>query len=471
MKQYSKAYIDGVWQGFDAVNTLTVKDSFSEEDIASVALGGPDIASACVSAARRAFYDWSQRSRQERAQFIRRIGICLAKKADQLAKDVTREVGMPFKLSRRIQVDAPLAAWEYYAGLGEQTEFESKLGHSLLTREPVGVVVCITPWNYPLHQITAKVAPALMAGCNVVLKPSELAPALATALAEAVDEAGLPAGVFNLVMGEGSILGEALVAHREVDMVSFTGSTAAGKRVAAIAANGVKRIALELGGKSASIMLPDADFTLATRHALSSCFLNSGQTCTAITRLLVPVERYDECIRLLKEGVIKFVMGDPMLPGTRLGPLVSAQQRDKVAKYVTEALNKDAELISGLTETPGSGFFVAPTILGRVDAESALAQEEVFGPVLAVLTYQSEEDAIAIANGTDYGLAAAVWGTNQNNALAVAKRLRAGQVDLNGASFNPTAPFGGFKQSGIGRENGPFGLEEFLETRSIQLPA
>ncbi len=471
MKQYAQTYIDGSWQGFDPLASLDLKDSFTEQPFAHVALAGAAQVQLAVAAARRAFDGWSGTPLEQRAQFLRRIGANLAKQAEPLAEQITREVGMPLKLSRRIQVNAPAGAWESYAQLAGQMEYASQIGHSLVTQEPVGIVACITPWNYPLHQMTAKVAPALAAGCVVVLKPSELAPAAAYALAQAVHESGLPPGVFNLVVGAGNVAGEALAAHPDVDMVSFTGSTAAGKRVAGIAADGVKRVALELGGKSASIVLPGADLALAMRHALGACFLNSGQTCTAITRLLVPADRYDECARLLQEGAASFAMGDPMESGTRLGPLVSGQQRDRVQDYIAQALAAGATSITSRAILPPHGYFVAPTVLGGVHPDSAIAQEEVFGPVLAVIAYQSEEEAIAIANHSNYGLAAAVWGADRGHALAVAKRLRAGQIDINGAAFNPLAPFGGFKHSGVGRENGAFGIKEFLEPRAIQLPA
>jgi acyl-CoA reductase-like NAD-dependent aldehyde dehydrogenase len=275
------------------------------------------------------------------------------------------------------------------------------------------------------------------------------------------------------VVGEGPVVGEALVADPDVDMVSFTGSTAAGKRVASVAGNGIKRVALELGGKSASVVLPDADLALAMRHALGACYLNSGQTCTAITRVLVPAALYGECVDLLKQGAAAFVMGDPLAATTRLGPLASASQKKRVMTYIDEALADGAEFIAGGNPeaTPAQGYFIAPTVIGKVRPDARIAQEEVFGPVLSVITYDGESEAVRIANGTPYGLAAAVWSGDRERALSVAKRLRAGQVDVNGAPFNPAAPFGGFKMSGIGRENGIFGLEEFLEPRAIQLPA
>jgi acyl-CoA reductase-like NAD-dependent aldehyde dehydrogenase len=472
MHHYNQAYIRGEWQHFDPRSVVIIHDSFSEQPLAEVALAGAAEADRAVTAARNAFDGWSRTPVAERAAMLRKVGVALAEETDTLAEAITREVGMPLKLSKRIQVQAPIGAWSVYADMAEEFPFDSAVKHSVVSQEPVGVVACITPWNYPLHQITAKVAPALAAGCTVVLKPSEMAPAAAYALARAIHAAGFPAGVFNLVVGEGPVVGEALVVHRDVDMVSFTGSTAAGKRVASLAGNGIKRVALELGGKSASVVLPDADLALAMRHALGACYLNSGQTCTAITRVIVPATKYDECVELLRQGVAAFAMGDPLEPTTRLGPLVSAAQKQRVKAYIDQALTDGAELIAGQNDAalPFQGYFVAPTVIGKVHPDAKIAQEEVFGPVLCVIAYDSESDAVRIANGTPYGLAAAVWSGDRERALAMAKRLRAGQVDVNGAPFNPAAPFGGFKQSGVGRENGRFGLEEFLEPRAIQLP-
>lgn len=473
MQHYNQIYISGNWQETDATRELDLHDSFTEASLAKVVMGSTSDAERAVLAARSAFDEWSRTPVTTRSALLRRVAELLSAEVDTLAASITREVGMPLKLSRRIQVQAPIAAWSAYADMADKFAFESIVRNSLVTKEPVGVVACITPWNYPLHQITAKVAPALAAGCTVILKPSELAPASAYALARAINAAGFPPGVFNLVFGEGPVVGEALVVHPEVDMVSFTGSTAAGKRVATLAAAGVKRVSLELGGKSASVVLPDADLSLAMKHALGACFLNSGQTCTAITRLLVPIDKYEECTELLKNGIGVFQMGDPFDSSSRLGPLVSAQQRERVENYVSEAIEEEGvQLIAGnVPAVPDQGYFIAPTVLGKVRPDARIAQEEVFGPVLSVITYSDEEEAIRIANNTSYGLAAAVWSGDNEHALNVAKRLRAGQVDINGAPFNPAAPFGGFKMSGIGRENGVFGLEEFLEPRAIQTPA
>lgn len=469
MLLYNESYINGCWQETTASGQIGLSESATGEPLAKVVLGSPAEVDAAVAAAHKAFDGWTRLSVSDRGRLLRRVADNLALEAEDLAAHVSREVGMPLKLSKIIQIDAPIKVWRAYADLVENYAFERSVEHSLVVNVSVGVIACITPWNYPLHQITAKVAPALAAGCTVVLKPSELAPAAAYALARAIDAAGFPPGVFNLVMGDGPTLGESLVAAQHVDMVSFTGSTKAGTRVAALAAEGIKRLSLELGGKSASVVLPDADVPSAMKHALGACFLNSGQTCTAISRLLVHESRYEECIEHLRSGIARYAMGDPLDPSTRLGPLVSAEQKDRVLAFIEAALKEGARIeVSGGQTPEGNGHFVAPAVLGGVLPHHRVAQEEVFGPVLAVMTYTSDDEAVDIANGTRYGLAASVWSSNPERALAVARRLRAGQIDINGAPFNPAAPFGGFKMSGLGRENGQWGFDEFLEPVSIQ---
>ena len=471
MTDYDSHFINGAWQPAAGRERSPMDDAATAAPIALVAHAEAIEVDAAVRAARAAFPGWSASTPAYRAGFLRAIADALALRSEALAHAISREVGMPLKLARRIQVDAPVAAWRQTASMGEDMRFEEEIGHSLVTREAVGVVAAITPWNYPLHQITAKLAAALMAGCTVVLKPSELAPAAARALGEAVTEAMLPPGVVNIVFGA-AVSGQSLVEHDGIDMVSFTGSTAVGRRIAALAGGQLKRVALELGGKSASVALPGADAERVVRHALSSCLLNSGQTCSAITRLLVPQAEYGFYRELLAAAVPAFVTGDPALPATRVGPLVSAQQRERVLAIVRAAEAQGLDLIAGGSHaTPqGAGHFVAPTVFGRVAPESALAREEVFGPVLAVLTYNGEDDAVRLANGTGYGLAAAVWAASPAEGLRLARRLRAGQVDVNGAHFNPAAPFGGFGLSGMGREGGRYGIEEFLAPRAIQLP-
>lgn len=465
------SYINGTWAPATGAFETPVIDSYTEETFATYQTNSAADVDAAVQSARRALEAWSQTPLPDRIAAIRRVAAALREQANDLCRVISREVGMPAKLASRIQVAAPIAAWDIYADLAADLHWEEHIGNSLVQQVPVGVVACITPWNYPLHQITSKVAPALLAGCTVVLKPSEMAPSSAFMLAKAIECAGLPAGVFNLVHGTGAEVGEVLVRHPEVDMISFTGSTRAGRRIASLAGQDVKRVALELGGKSAALVLPGADLAAAVKATLGSCFLNSGQTCSATTRLLVPRDCAEAVAALVRELVSSYRMGDPSDAGTRLGPLISREQQKNVQALIEGAVKEGARRLTGESiALPATGFFVAPTVFDGVTPGMNIAREEVFGPVLVVMTYEGIEDGIALANGTDYGLAATVWDATPQAALAVARRLRAGQVDINGAPFNPAAPFGGFGKSGIGRENGRYGIEEFLESVSIQLP-
>lgn len=348
-----------------------------------------------------------------------------------------------------------------YAELAATHAFEEKVGNSTVYHEPIGVVGAITPWNYPLHQIVAKVAPALAAGCTVVLKPAEDTPLTAQLFAEAVHEAGVPAGVFNLVTGLGPVAGQALAEHPEVDLVSFTGSTAVGRRIAATAGAAVKKAALELGGKSANVILPSADLARAVNVGVANVMSNSGQTCSAWTRMLVHRDRYDEAVALAAAAAAKYA--------DRIGPVVNARQRDRVRGYIDQGVAEGARLVAGGPESPREqGYFVRPTVFADVTPDMTIAQEEIFGPVLCLLRYEDEEDALRIANGTVYGLAGAVWAGDEAEAVAFARRMDTGQVDINGGRFNPLAPFGGYKQSGVGRELGAHGLAEYLQTKSLQ---
>jgi acyl-CoA reductase-like NAD-dependent aldehyde dehydrogenase len=471
MTTYDSHYINGAWHKAHNPAVFEVHDSTTEEVMATVPQGTAEEATQAVLAARAAFPAWSALSVEERCVYIDKIVAGLKARTEEMGTAIARVVGMPIKMAKMIQVGGPIFNWGNAAKAARAFHWEEQVGNSLVVREPIGVVGCITPWNFPLNQITLKVAPALAAGCTVVLKPSEIAPVNAMILADIIDAAGLPAGVFNLVNGLGPVVGEVLASHPEVDMVSFTGSTRAGKRVAELAAATVKRVTLELGGKSASVILPDADLAAAVKGTIGACLLNSGQTCSAHTRMLVPANRYDEVKALVQATIAKFTLGASLDENSRLGPLVSASQRERVLGFIRQGLEEGAELVAGGPDKPAfdKGYFVQPTVL-RVKPNDTLALEEIFGPVLVILTYETEEEAIHIANDTIYGLGGGVWGADLDHAVAVARQIRTGQVDINGGPFNGNAPFGGYKQSGNGRENGRYGLEEFLEYKAMQFP-
>jgi len=467
-----KIYIGGQWVQSAGTGVLEVINSTTEQVMGSVPEGTVEDVDKAVAAARSAFESWSQTSVAERADWMRRISEGLAARMDEIAELIAQEVGMPVKLSNIIQAGLPTTTFGSMPKLLAELQWEEEVGNSLIVREPVGVVGAITPWNYPLHQIAAKVAPALAAGCTVVLKPSQVAPLNAALLADVVDEAGLPAGVFNLVTGRGSVIGEALARHPDVDMISFTGSTEAGRRVSEAAAGTIKRVALELGGKSPNVILEDANLEQAITDGVSKCFLNSGQTCSALTRMLVPRSRLAEAEQIAAAVAEQFKPGDPFESGTMLGPLVSEGQRKLVRDYITKGTEEGAKLVTGGAEPPQGleqGYFVLPTVFSDVTPEMTIAQEEIFGPVLAIMPYEDDEDAVRIANDSVYGLAGGVWSADEERAKRIARRIRTGQVEINGGAFNPLAPFGGYKQSGYGRELGRFGLEEFLQIKSLQL--
>jgi aldehyde dehydrogenase (NAD+) len=441
-----------------------VENPATEEVLGHVPEGTASDVDNAVAAARAAFDGWAGTSMASRGAVLDRLHTGLAARAGDIARTVGLELGTPLKVAKAVQTGLPLAVLRGYADLAAQPVREETIGNSLVVHEPVGVVGAITPWNYPLHQVIAKVAAALAAGCTVVLKPSELTPLVAYLLIDAADEAGLPPGVLNLVTGTGPVVGAAIAGHPDVDMVSFTGSTATGRAISHAAADRIARVALELGGKSANVILSDADVTKAVKVGVGNAFLNSGQTCTAWTRMLVHRSHYDTAVELAAAAAAAYTTGDPFDEGTRLGPLVSAAQRERVLGFIERA---DARRVAGDAAVPDRGYFVAPTVFADVDPDSELAQEEVFGPVLSIIRFDDDDHAVRIANNSRYGLAGGVWGAPER-ALAVARRMRTGAVDVNGGSFNPVAPFGGYKQSGVGRELGAYGLAEFQQTKAIQ---
>jgi acyl-CoA reductase-like NAD-dependent aldehyde dehydrogenase len=476
MQVHDKIYIDGAWVPSTGSGTIDVHDSSDGSVIAQIPDGSAADVDKAVQAAKAAFETWSATPPAERAKFCTRIGEGLAARMDEIATVVTREAGMPKWLSSIIQAGLPINSFNTAAQVAENFPYEETLGNSLVVKEPVGVVGAITPWNYPLHQIAAKVAYAIAAGCTVVLKPSEVAPLDAIILAEVVHDAGMPAGVFNVVMGSGPVVGEAIAAHPDIDMVSFTGSTRAGRRVAEVASQTLKRVALELGGKSANVLLDDLDdaaFEKAVRDGVGKCYLNSGQTCTALTRMLVPNDRLADAERIAADEVeTNYQPADPFADGTRLGPLSSAAQVERVTGYIQTGIDEGARVVTGGPGKPeglDQGYFVRPTVFSDVTNDMTIAQEEIFGPVLSIIAYEGDDEAARIANDSAYGLAGGVWSGDAERAKAFARRIRTGQIEVNGGAFNPNAPFGGFKSSGYGREYGTHGFEEFLETKSMQL--
>ena len=466
----SAFFVGGRWVPAEGRAPIQVINPETEEPVGSVTAGEAQDVDAAVAAARAALPGWSATPVLQRAALLAAAAEALEARKDDVARLITTEMGTPYGFSKAVQVGNPLTVLRSYADLLQAYDFDTQVGNSLVVREPIGVVAAITPWNYPLHQVVAKVAAALAAGCTVVLKPSEVAPLSAFALAEVFEEVGLPAGAYNVVTGFGPVVGEALAAHPDVDMVSFTGSTAAGKRVAEVAAATVKKVSLELGGKSAFVVLDDADLGKAAKVGVANCFINGGQTCTAWTRMLVPVDRQEEVVELVRAAASSYAVGGPFEEGTRIGPLANAQQLKRVRDHIEAAVADGARLVTGGAEpVRETGYYVAPTVFADVRPGSRLEQEEVFGPVLAIVPYADEEEALAIANGTPYGLSGGVFSGDQERAVAFARRMRTGMVDVNGGRFNPLAPFGGVKQSGLGRELGVFGLEEFLEVKSLQL--
>jgi len=463
-------YIGGKWVPPALSRLLDVENPATEQTIARISLGGQADVDRAVAAARSAFDSFSQTTPAGRIALLERIVAEYNRRAPELAGLVTAEMGAPAWLARDAQVPLGIIHFTQAIEALRNYQFERRFGTTLVRREPVGVCALITPWNWPLYQIGAKAAAALAAGCTMVLKPSEIAPLNALLFAEVLDAAGVPPGVFNLVNGDGPTVGVALCTHRDVDMVSFTGSTRAGIEVARNAAPTVKRVAQELGGKSANILLDDADLATFVPQGVQACFMNSGQACAAPTRMLVPQHLHDEVVRLAKASAEGTVVGDPLQDGVKVGPLVSKAQFERVQGYIRKGIEEGATLVAGGPGKPGglaAGHFARPTIFANVRSDMTIAQEEIFGPVLVIIPYRDEQDAIRIANDSQYGLSGFVVSRDIERARGVAKRLRTGQVRLNGARHDFSAPFGGYKYSGNGREFGVFGMEEFLEAKSI----
>ncbi|MGH9346893.1 MAG: aldehyde dehydrogenase family protein [Vicinamibacterales bacterium] len=471
MRTYEHFYIDGGWQRPAGTETIDVHSAATEEVIGRVPRGTADDVDRAVVAARRAFDSgWGQTTPAERASWLGKLASALDGRVQEIATTISQEVGTPIRMSTIIQAQLPVNITKTFARLAAAVHLEEQVDNSLIVREPFGVAGAITPWNYPLHQIMAKVAPAIAAGCTMVLKPAELAPLNAYHLADACLEIGLPAGVLNIVTGSGSVVGEAIVAHPNVDMISFTGSVRAGRRVSAVAADTIKKVTLELGGKSAFIVLDDAPLDTAIPAGVNNAMLNSGQTCSAWTRMVVPRSRLADVLELASATVAKLTLGDPLDPKAKLGPVISASQREIVEGYIQTGVKEGARVVAGGKRPAGftRGHYVEPTIFADVTSKMTIAQEEIFGPVLSILPYDSEDEAVAIANDSTYGLSGGVWSADQERAMRVARRMRTGQVDVNGGRFNPLAPFGGYKRSGIGRELGKYGLEEYFQIKSLQ---
>ena len=471
MRAYSHFYVGGAWRSPADTDDIEVRSASTEEIIGRVPRGSAEDVDAAVEAAQRAFAGpWGETTASERAAWLRKLAAALEARVPDIASTISQEVGMPITMSTIVQAKLPVTITRSYASLLEDAPLQEEIGNSLVVREAYGVAGLITPWNYPLHQIMAKVAPAIAAGCTMVLKPSEVAPLNSYLLAEAAHEIGLPAGVLNIVHGDGPSVGEAIARHPGIDLISFTGSVRGGTRVSTLAAATIKKVTLELGGKSAFVVLDDAPLEKAIPTGVNNAMLNSGQTCSAWTRMVVPRARLDDVLQIATSALGRLTLGDPLDANTKLGPVVSDAQRRRVEGYIQKGVEEGARLVAGGSRPAAfpRGHYVEPTIFADVQPGMTIAREEIFGPVLAILPYDSEDEAVAIANDTSYGLAGGVWGADRDRALRVARRMRTGQVDVNGARFNPLAPFGGYKQSGFGREFGKYGLEEYLQIKAIQ---
>jgi aldehyde dehydrogenase (NAD+) len=471
MIEHLEFYIDGRWvPPASEGKTLDVIDPATEQPVARISAGTPADVDRAVAAARRAFETFGRSSRDERIALLERIIAAYEKRLGEIAETISQEMGAPMPLAAGAQAPAGLAHLKQTLAVLKEFPFVEARGTTRILREPVGVCGLITPWNWPMNQIMCKVAPALAAGCTMVLKPSEVAPLSGMMTAQVLHEAGVPAGVFNVVNGEGPIVGAAMAAHPGIDMMSFTGSTRAGTQVAKAAADTVKRVAQELGGKSANIILDDADFGRMVKHGVRACFNNSGQSCNAPTRMLVPRTRLAETVAIAKQTAEATVVGDPHGEKTNLGPVASRAQFEKIQRLIEKGIAEGADVVAGGPGRPPGlerGYYVRPTVFSNVRNEMTIAREEIFGPVLCIIPYETEEEAIRIANDTPYGLSGYVSSADPERAFRVASRLRTGNVHLNGAAIDYAAPFGGYKQSGNGREWGEFGFEEFLEIKAV----
>ena len=470
MENARKFYIDGAWVDPITPAYLDVIDPSTEEAFEQIAVGSVADVDRAVAAAKAAFPSYSQTSREERLALLERVLAAYKARYDQVAQTLSQEMGAPLTLARNAQAAIGVGHLTQMIATLRDYHFDEVRGGTLITKEPIGVCGLITPWNWPINQIVCKVAPALAAGCTMVLKPSEIAPLNAILFAEALHEAGVPKGVFNLVNGDGPTVGAAMSSHPDIDMMSFTGSTRAGILVAKAAADTVKRVSQELGGKSANILLPDVDFRTAVTKGVAGVFNNSGQSCNAPTRMFVPHDRSEEVKGFAKEAAAKFTIGDPKDEANKLGPVVSRVQFDKIQDLIQSGIDEGAQVLIGGTGRPehlNRGYYIRPTVFADVTPNMRIAQEEIFGPVLSILTYQDEEEVIRMANDTVYGLAAYVQSSDLEHARRVAARMRAGNVHINYPAWDGAAPFGGYKQSGNGREYADFGLEEFLETKAV----
>lgn len=474
MQEFKKIYMNGKWVAPVGTDVIDVVNPCNEEVIAKVTMANEKDVDRAVEHARAALPSWSKTPVSVRKEFLLKISKALTARQNEIGDTIAREMGMPSALSRMIQVGLPIATLDSFGPILDGYEFEYPMGRTTIAKEAIGVCGFITPWNYPLHQMIGKVAPALAAGCTMIVKPSQIAPLNAYMLAEIMDEIGLPPGVFNLVVGAGSKVGNALAAHPGIDMVSLTGSTQSGVLVMQAAAKTIKRVTLELGGKSPNVILDDADLNAAVGKGVFNAFLNSGQTCIALSRMIVPADKQEQVVEIAKASVSLMKMGDAFEDGMYLGPMVDEHQRKSVLGYIDKGIREGATLVTGGLGQPEhlkKGYFVKPTVFSDVKPGMTIEQEEIFGPVLTIIPYKTEAEAIAIANDTVYGLSGSVWSGDIERAKRVAREIRSGQVFVNGGDFDINAPAGGYKQSGIGRERSKYGLEEYLEIKAIIGPA